>query len=145
MKLSLAYGALVALSCIGLAGNGHAARMATDRDAVPAQRVAGEAPVRWEPFSEQLFERAKRERRFVLLDLEAVWCHWCHVMEETTYHDAQVAAALSAHYIAAKADRMPIPICRGATTNTAGWRPSYSRRTGPRSSSAPAICSPMRR
>ena len=61
--------------------------------------------MRWEAFSEQLFERAKRERRFVLLDLEAVWCHWCHVMEETTYHDAQVCAALSAHYIAAKADQ----------------------------------------
>jgi len=42
-------------------------------------------PVRWEGWSPEVFERAKREKRFVLLEMEAVWCHWCHVMEETTY------------------------------------------------------------
>ena len=31
-----------------------------------------------------LREQARREHRFVILDLEAVWCHWCHVMDATT-------------------------------------------------------------
>jgi uncharacterized protein YyaL (SSP411 family) len=104
MNTALLCRALIALSCLGFLSDGLAARMNADRGGAPGP-AAGQAPVRWEAFSEQLFERAKRERRFVLLDLEAVWCHWCHVMEETTYHDAQVSAAISAHYIAAKADQ----------------------------------------
>jgi uncharacterized protein YyaL (SSP411 family) len=38
----------------------------------------------WEDWSPGIFARAQAEQRFVILDLEAVWCHWCHVMEETT-------------------------------------------------------------
>jgi len=34
--------------------------------------------------------RATTEKRFVILDLETVWCHWCHVMEKTTYSDPKV-------------------------------------------------------
>ena len=45
------------------------------------------------------------EHRFVLLDLAAVWCHWCHVMEETTYSDPAVLASLAAHYIPVRVDQ----------------------------------------
>jgi uncharacterized protein len=38
----------------------------------------------WENWSAEIFNRARAEQRFVILDLEAVWCHWCHVMAETT-------------------------------------------------------------
>ena len=48
------------------------------------------ARINWEPWSDGVFERAARENRFVLLDLEAVWCHWCHVMDEVTYSDPKV-------------------------------------------------------
>jgi uncharacterized protein len=44
-------------------------------------------PVKWNQWSDDLFSRAVDQRRFVILDLEAVWCHWCHVMEKTTYAD----------------------------------------------------------
>jgi hypothetical protein len=43
------------------------------------------SPIDWQPWSNAIFDQAKRENKFVLLDLEAVWCHWCHVMDETTY------------------------------------------------------------
>ena len=66
--------------------------------------AARAAPIDWQPFSDALFEQARRGKRFVILDLEAVWCHWCHVMEEKTWHDPQVAAIVEARYIAAKAD-----------------------------------------
>jgi hypothetical protein len=39
----------------------------------------------WQAWSNQVFADAKREHRFVLLDLEAVWCHWCHVMDANTF------------------------------------------------------------
>jgi len=45
---------------------------------------AAEGP-KWSDWGDDLFSRAAAEKRFVILDLEAVWCHWCHVMEKTTY------------------------------------------------------------
>ncbi|MGH9747291.1 MAG: thioredoxin domain-containing protein [Candidatus Acidiferrales bacterium] len=59
----------------------------------------------WRPWSDAIFVDAKRERRFVLLDLEAVWCHWCHVMDEKTYSDPAVIKLLQSHYIPVKADQ----------------------------------------
>jgi uncharacterized protein len=59
----------------------------------------------WQPWSDAVFAQAKREKRFVLLDLEAVWCHWCHVMDENTYSDPAVIRMLGSHYIVVKADQ----------------------------------------
>ncbi len=56
-----------------------------------AQKSAAPQPhLNWQPWSDQAFADAKRENRFVLLDLEAVWCHWCHVMDANTYSDPAV-------------------------------------------------------
>ena len=41
----------------------------------------------WQPWSDSAFAQAKKEGRFVLLNLGAVWCHLCHVMDEITYQD----------------------------------------------------------
>ena len=43
--------------------------------------------IQWNGWNKDLFTKATAEKRFVILDLEAVWCHWCHVMEKTTYSD----------------------------------------------------------
>ncbi|HEY2749552.1 MAG TPA: DUF255 domain-containing protein, partial [Polyangia bacterium] len=73
--------------------------------ATPA-RAAEPAPgVKFETWSDDLFARARAEHRFVILDLAAVWCHWCHVMEETTYRDPAVVALVGAHFIAVRADQ----------------------------------------
>jgi uncharacterized protein YyaL (SSP411 family) len=61
--------------------------------------------IQWEPWSDGVFERAARENRFVLLDLEAVWCHWCHVMDEVTYSDPKVIALIKSRYIAVRVDQ----------------------------------------
>ena len=67
---------------------------------------AAESGIHWKTgWNEELFAQAQREHRFVLLDLQAVWCHWCHVMDEQTYADAQVAKLVGAHYIAVKVDQ----------------------------------------
>jgi uncharacterized protein len=56
-----------------------------------AARAADAPPIRWQrQWSQALFAQAAREQRFVLLDLHAVWCHWCHVMDEKTYTDSSV-------------------------------------------------------
>jgi uncharacterized protein YyaL (SSP411 family) len=63
------------------------------------------ATIHWQPWSDSIFDQAKREHRFVLLDLEAAWCHWCHVMDEQTYADPQVVALVGSHYLAVKVDQ----------------------------------------
>jgi len=63
------------------------------------------AKIDWQPWSDSVFERAARENRFVLLDLEAVWCHWCHVMDEVTYSDPKVVALIKSRYIPVRVDQ----------------------------------------
>jgi uncharacterized protein len=68
---------------------------------------AGAAPreeLPWATLSPETFARAKAERKYIVLDGSAEWCHWCHVMEATTYHDAAVRTILDAHFIAVKVD-----------------------------------------
>jgi uncharacterized protein YyaL (SSP411 family) len=65
---------------------------------------AGE-PLHWSGWTDDLFAKAKAENRFVILDLEAVWCHWCHVMEETTYSNPDVKSLLAAKYLPVRVDQ----------------------------------------
>lgn len=61
--------------------------------------------LKWQPWSNDVFARAKTEQRFVLLDLEAVWCHWCHVMDAKTYSNPAIIKILQSKYIVVKADQ----------------------------------------
>lgn len=88
--------------------------LALARDVSTAPNAAGAetpapSPIAWQPFSDAVFEKAKKENRLVLLDLEAVWCHWCHVMDEITYRDPAVVALLARRYVAVKVDQESRP------------------------------------
>src|SRR5688572_1673704 len=61
-------------------------------------------PVAWQPWSAAVFEQARASERLVLLDLGTQWCHWCHVMEGTTYADPAVRSLLARHFVAVEAD-----------------------------------------
>ncbi|MBK7899591.1 MAG: thioredoxin domain-containing protein [Azonexus sp.] len=64
--------------------------------------TAGLVP--WQPYGDAAFAQARAEGRYVLLELEAVWCHWCHVMDERTWSDPAVAEAVARHYVPVRAD-----------------------------------------
>ncbi len=66
----------------------------------------GEAAViSWQThWSDAVFAQAAKDHRFVILDLHAVWCHWCHVMDEKTYSDPKVQALISRRYVAVSVD-----------------------------------------
>jgi uncharacterized protein len=66
---------------------------------------ADNSVVAWQPWSDAAFAQAAREHKFVLLDLEAVWCHWCHVMDAETYHNPQVIARLNQRFITVRVDQ----------------------------------------
>jgi thioredoxin-related protein len=61
--------------------------------------------IAWQDWSDAVFARAQAEKKLVLLDLGAVWCHWCHVMEETTYRDPEVVELIGRHFIAVRVDQ----------------------------------------
>jgi uncharacterized protein YyaL (SSP411 family) len=68
-------------------------------------KPAAAAKIHWLGWNDEVFAQAKRENKFVLLDLEAVWCHWCHVMDETTYRDPKVQQLLRSRYLSVKVDQ----------------------------------------
>lgn len=62
--------------------------------------------IQWEhQFSAETFEKAKEEDKLVLLTLEANWCHWCHVMEDSTYSSQGVIDYLNEHFICVTVDQ----------------------------------------
>lgn len=50
----------------------------------------------------EAFEKAKKDRKPILLDLTAVWCHWCHVMDSTSYSDDDIAKIINDFFIPVK-------------------------------------------
>jgi uncharacterized protein YyaL (SSP411 family) len=71
----------------------------------PYLREAATQPVAWLPWGEEPFKLAKELDRPILLDIGAIWCHWCHVMDVETYGHAEVADLINKHFIAIKVDR----------------------------------------
>src|SRR5246127_5394951 len=68
-------------------------------------RSAMHQPIRWHEWGAEAFETAKRENKPILLDIGAVWCHWCHVMDRESYESPEIAAIVNKHFIAIKVDR----------------------------------------
>ena len=66
-------------------------------------------PTNWHPWSDEAFEAAKKLRRPVLLSIGYSTCHWCHVMEEESFEDEEVAGTLNENYVAIKVDREERP------------------------------------
>ncbi len=62
-------------------------------------------PVEWKEWGPEAFDLAKAEDKPVLLDIGAVWCHWCHVMDRESYENADTAKIINEHFIAIKVDR----------------------------------------
>lgn len=58
----------------------------------------------WEEYGPEAFARAQREGRYVLIDGAAEWCHWCHVMDETTYRDPEVGRILHERFVTIRVD-----------------------------------------
>jgi hypothetical protein len=61
--------------------------------------------VHWLPWGDAAFARAKSEKKPILLDIGAVWCHWCHVMDGESYEDPSIAEILNRDFVCIKVDR----------------------------------------
>jgi len=68
-------------------------------------RSARHQPIEWNEWGAEAFAKAKRENKPVLLDIGAVWCHWCHVMDRESYESPATAKIINEHFVAVKVDR----------------------------------------
>ena len=68
-------------------------------------RSAMHQPIQWNEWGEAAFARAKRENKPILLDIGAVWCHWCHVMDRESYDNDDIARIINENFVAIKVDR----------------------------------------
>jgi uncharacterized protein len=91
-------------------------------------RSAMHQPIQWHEWGEEAFAVARRENKPMLLDIGAVWCHWCHVMDRESYDDPEVAKIVNENYIPVKVDRDERPdidsryqAAVGALTGQGGW------------------------
>jgi uncharacterized protein len=68
-------------------------------------RSAMHQPIHWHEWGEEAFAAAQRENKPILLDIGAVWCHWCHVMDRESYDSPEIAEIINQRFIAVKVDR----------------------------------------
>jgi uncharacterized protein len=73
--------------------------------ASPYLRSAAHQPIDWHEWGEEAFQKARAEGKPVLLDIGAVWCHWCHVIDRESYENPEIAAMINQLYIPVKVDR----------------------------------------
>jgi uncharacterized protein YyaL (SSP411 family) len=73
--------------------------------ASPYLRSAAHQPIDWFEWGDEAFARAKAEDKPILLDIGAVWCHWCHVIDRESYENVETAKIISDNFIAVKVDR----------------------------------------
>jgi uncharacterized protein YyaL (SSP411 family) len=68
-------------------------------------KSAAHQPIDWYPFGPEAFEAANRESKPILLDIGAVWCHWCHVIDRESYENDDIAQLINQYFIPVKVDR----------------------------------------
>ena len=85
-------------------------------------------PIQWHEWGEEAFANAQRENKPMLLDIGAVWCHWCHVMDRESYDDPEIAQDRERAFHGgeggpgrASGHRQPLPGCGNALSGQGGW------------------------
>jgi len=107
--------------------------MAADKNASPennggvpsgdfrfSPRPSRAGQINWQPWGEGAFLRAQAENKPVLLAISAVWCHWCHVMDETSYSDEAVIGIINDSFIPVRVDSDRRPDIN-TRYNQGGW------------------------
>ena len=94
----------------------------------PYLRSAAHQPIDWHEWGDEAFQKARAEGKPILLDIGAVWCHWCHVIDRESYENPEIAALINQLYIPVKVDRDERPdvdaryqSAIGAISGQGGW------------------------
>jgi uncharacterized protein len=94
----------------------------------PYLRSAAHQPVDWHEWGAEAFARARAEDKPILLDIGAVWCHWCHVIDRESYDDPRIAELINRLFVPVKVDRDERPdvdaryqVAVSAVSGQGGW------------------------
>ena len=71
----------------------------------PYLRSASDQPVAWQQWGPDAFTLAAKLDRPIWLDIGAIWCHWCHVMDRESYENPEIGALINQHFLPIKVDR----------------------------------------
>jgi uncharacterized protein YyaL (SSP411 family) len=66
-------------------------------------------PVNWHAWGPEALEKARKEKRLLIVSIGYSSCHWCHVMEHESFEDPEVARIMNAHFVPIKIDREERP------------------------------------
>ena len=66
-------------------------------------------PVDWYPWGDEAFNKAKEEKKLVLVSIGYSSCHWCHVMEHEAFSNPEVTSYMNNHFVNIKVDREERP------------------------------------
>ncbi|SMO85818.1 hypothetical protein SAMN06265379_11058 [Saccharicrinis carchari] len=66
-------------------------------------------PVYWYPWRREALSMAKEQNKLMVISIGYAACHWCHVMEEESFSDKEVAAVMNKNFISIKIDREERP------------------------------------
>ncbi|OIB57203.1 thioredoxin domain-containing protein [Natrialba sp. SSL1] len=99
-----------------------------DEEESPYLRQHADNPVNWQPWDEQALETAREHDVPIFLSIGYSACHWCHVMEDESFADEQVAEVLNENFVPIKVDREERPdvdsiymtVCQ-LVTGRGGW------------------------
>ena len=80
-----------------------------DNEESPYLQQHSANPVNWKAWNKSSLEKAKKENKLIFLSIGYSTCHWCHVMEEESFENEEVAKILNKHYISIKVDREEMP------------------------------------
>ncbi|HLF19337.1 MAG TPA: thioredoxin domain-containing protein [Bacteroidota bacterium] len=81
----------------------HSNRLSAEQSAY--LQSASHQPVNWFPWGKEALDIAQKENKPILLDIGAVWCHWCHVMDAESYENDSIASLINQYFVAVKVDR----------------------------------------
>jgi len=101
-------------------------RLASEKS--PYLQQHADNPVDWFPWANEAFDKANKKDKPIFLSIGYSTCHWCHVMEDESFNDKNVAKFLNDHFISIKVDREEQPeidsiymeVCQ-AMTGQGGW------------------------
>jgi uncharacterized protein len=94
----------------------------------PYLRSAAHQPVNWFEWGEEAFAEARKLDKPILLDIGAIWCHWCHVIDRESYENPAIAELINQLFVAVKVDRDERPdvdaryqVAVSAVSGQGGW------------------------
>lgn len=76
--------------------------------------------IQWREWGPDVFAESARQDKPILLSISAIWCHWCHVMDETTYSDPKIIVRVNEHFIPVRVDNDQRPDVN-LRYNMGGW------------------------